>query len=62
MPKPLYKSMSSTYTYDCNGDTKTLKDDQDTIVEHDKYFCVICTDCSNVPVLHLLNRGGKNEA
>jgi len=44
------------YTYECNGEIKTLMDTQETIIEHRQYFCVICTDCSNVPVLHLLNR------
>jgi hypothetical protein len=57
MPKPNYKSMISSYIYDCNGVTKQLQDDQETIVEHNKYDCVVCTDCCNVPVLHLLRRG-----
>lgn len=44
------------YVYDCDCQTKDLGDDQDTIVDH-KYFCVVCSDCCNVPVLHLLTRG-----
>ena len=50
------------YVYDCDGKIKNLGDDQDTIVDHDKYFCVVCSDCCNVPVLHLLTRGEINES
>jgi hypothetical protein len=57
--KPMYATMTGCdYTYVCNGKTIVLRDDQTTIVEHKKYFCVVCTDCCNVPVLHLLNRKG----
>lgn len=49
------------YVYDCNGDVKKLTDDQATIVEHKKYFCVVCSDCCNVPVLHMLRRDDSNE-
>jgi len=49
------------YTYECNGEIKTLTDDQKTIVEHrGTYFCVYCADCCNVPVLHLLKRTKGN--
>jgi hypothetical protein len=44
------------YVYECKGKIKELKDDQETIVEHKHYFCVVCTECSNVPVLHSLER------
>jgi hypothetical protein len=64
MPKPPYHNYKKhnharfgMYVYDCNGETKQLGDDQETIVEHDKYFCVICKECCNVPVLHILTRG-----
>ena len=61
MPKPNYKigvnrRIKMNYVYDCNGDVKSLRDDQPTIVEHKKYFCVVCSDCCNVPVLHMLRR------
>lgn len=57
--KPMYATMTGCdYEYECNGQVMTLTDDQETIVEHKKYFCVICTDCCNVPVLHLLTRKG----
>ncbi len=49
------------YVYQCNGVQRDLKDDQETHVERKKYFCVICTDCCNVPVLHLLTRKEDNE-
>ena len=45
------------YKYKCNGIEKNLKDHQETLVEHKQYFCVVCNECSNVPVLHLLERG-----
>ena len=49
------------YIYECNGETKNLKDDQETLVEHKSYFVVVCNDCCNIPVLHLLERGETNE-
>jgi len=47
------------YEYTCNGEVKDLTDDQKTVVDHKIYFSVICTDCCNVPVLHLLTRKGQ---
>lgn len=55
--KPMYATMTGCdYEYTCNGQVKVLRDDQETIVEHKDYFCVVCTECCNVPVLHLLTR------
>jgi len=61
--KPSYMFPSDHYEYVCNGKTWTLWDDQETIVEHKQYYCVVCTECCNVPVLHLLKRtkGNQNE-
>jgi hypothetical protein len=53
--KPTYK-IPADYEYVCDGIRRALRDYQETIVEHKIYFCVVCTDCSNVPVLHLLTR------
>jgi len=44
------------YVYNCNGQEKVLTDDQETKVEHGRYFVVVCSDCCNVPVLHMLDR------
>jgi len=44
------------YVYNCNGQEKVLTDDQETRVEHGRMFCVVCSDCCNVPVLHMLER------
>lgn len=49
------------YIYECNGEIKDLEDSQETLVEHKSYFMVVCQDCCNVPVLHLLKRGETNE-
>ena len=57
--KPMYATMTGApYTYQCDGEVKDLTDDQKTIVDRKRFFCVICTDCCNVPVLHLLTRKG----
>jgi len=44
------------YVYTCQGQEKILKDTQETVIEHEKYFCVKCSDCCNVTVLHMLER------
>lgn len=44
------------YVYDCKGIEKVLADDQETVVEHGILFLVRCSDCCNVPVLHMLRR------
>ncbi len=44
------------YVYECCGKIKELKD-QETKVENGQYFVVICHECCNVPVCHLLERG-----
>lgn len=44
------------YVYNCNGQEKILTDDQETSVEHGSMFCVVCSECCNVPVLHMLDR------
>lgn len=57
MPKPNYlEYMKMNYVYTCNGKEHMVKDTDECIVEHNKYFCVICHKCCNVPVLHLLER------
>ena len=47
------------YIYECDGRIFPLEEFDETVVEHKKYFCVVCTKCSNVPVLHMLERGEK---
>jgi len=47
------------YVYKCGNKTKELKDNQETIVKYNDYFMVICNDCCNVPVVHLLTRKGE---
>jgi len=49
------------YTYECQNTVKNLKDDQPTKVEHGKYFYMICNECCNVPVAHLLTRNNEND-
>ena len=49
------------YVYECDGILKQLQDDQETLVDLDRYFCVVCKECCNVPVLHLLKRGEIDE-
>lgn len=44
------------YKYQCNGQTKILRDDQETIVVHREYFLVHCEECANIGVVHLLER------
>jgi hypothetical protein len=44
------------YTYECQGKVKDLKDDQETHVEHNRYFVVRCEECCNVPVYHMIDR------
>ena len=52
--KPSVMFPSIDYEYVCNDVRRALRDDQETLVEHGKYFCVVCTECCSVPVLHLL--------
>lgn len=49
------------YVYTCQNKIKTLKDDQETVVEHNTYFMVNCTDCCNVPVYHMLHRANTQK-
>jgi hypothetical protein len=44
------------YVYNCNGQEKILTDNQETKVEHGRYFFVVCSVCCNVPVYHMLDR------
>jgi hypothetical protein len=44
------------YVYKCKNKITELKDNQETIVKYNEYFMVICNDCCNVPVVHLLTR------
>ena len=53
--KPSYM-FPADYEYTCNGVRRALLDDQETIIEHKQYYCVVCAECCNVPVLHLLTR------
>ena len=59
--KPDYKNNQTLfdYTYDCNGTEKVLASgqDSDTVVKR-KMFFVRCTECCNIPVLHILRRKG----
>jgi hypothetical protein len=45
------------YIYECEGKIKQLKDDDETKLEHNTYFVIVCKKCCNVPVFHLLKRG-----
>ena len=49
------------YVYDCGGEEKTLTDDDNTKVEHGKYFVIVCNNCCDIPVLHMLRRKGDND-
>jgi len=49
------------YVYNCKGQEKVLADGQETVVEHGRMFCVVCSDCCNVPVLHMLDRKDNDE-
>jgi len=50
---PFLEALYKTFTYECNGETVTLTNEE-TSHENGRYFCVICNKCCNVPVLHLL--------
>ena len=56
MSNPFLDALINEYTYECNGETITLTDEE-TRHEHGKYFVVVCHKCSNVPVLHILYKG-----
>lgn len=49
------------YYYECDRTGKfeeyKLTDDDKTEVVHKQYFVVVCKECCNVPVCHLLKRG-----
>lgn len=53
-----YKNVQ--YSYTCKKETKELKDDQETKVEHGRYFFVVCHECCNMPVFHMLDRASNN--
>jgi len=52
------EALYQPYVYQCNGKDITLTDEQTDEV-HGMFFVVICDKCSNVPVLHLLERRSK---
>lgn len=47
------------YVYTCKDREITLTDEE-TNVEHKRYFFVKCDKCCNVPVLHMLDRKQEN--
>ena len=48
------------YVYDCQGKEVELTDEE-TSLEHGKYFVVHCTKCCNVKVFYGLRRKGETD-
>jgi hypothetical protein len=55
MTNPFLEAIYHKFTYECNGKTIVLTNEE-TSHENGKYFCVKCDKCCNVPVLHLLRK------
>jgi len=55
MNNPFLEALNFKFTYECNGKTITLTDEE-TYHEAGKYFIVRCDKCCNVPVFHLLRK------
>jgi hypothetical protein len=55
MNNPFLEALNFKFTYECNGETITLTDEE-TSHESGRYFVVKCDKCCNVPVYHLLQK------
>jgi len=47
------------YYYECESKVKPFNPEMKTDHVHGKYLVVICEDCCNVPVCHLLKKNGE---
>jgi hypothetical protein len=55
MTNPFLEALNFKFTYECQGKTIELKDEE-TSHEHGRYFVVKCDKCCNIPVFHLLKK------
>ena len=53
MTNPFLEAIYHKFTYECNGETITLTNEE-TKHASGKYFVVVCDKCCNIPVLHSL--------
>ena len=55
MANPFLEAIYFKFTYECDGETIDLTDEE-TSHQNGKYFVVLCDKCCNIPVFHLLTK------